>query len=269
MSYLEAVKKAIEAKEAKLANKGQKSNIKYFKPEMGSTNIRFLPYTDPVNGLPWQEMHFYDAKNLSKYRMISPSFFNEEDAILDFYNEQRKTREGWLLVKDLKPKDRYFFNIVVRGKEAEGAMLWEVSKDVKDALQVIIVGDENAEEDIFSVENGFDFALTVSQATDQSGKPRTFNGYPVKKYTLTQKRNKSPLSKDKELVKSILESSINVYEHFKAMCPNKEKITEALENFANSLKTADAPSVSTNKEPSSDEELVTANEQKLASVFGI
>lgn len=267
MSYLDAVKKAIEAKEA---SKGQKSNIKYFKPEIGSVKIRFLPYTDPTNGLPWQEMYFYDCKKLSKYRMVAPSYFGEADPILDFYNDQRKTREGWLLVRDLKPRDRYFFNIVVRGKEADGPLLWEVSKDVKDMLQTALINEENAEEDIFSLESGFDFTLTVAQATDNNGKPRTFNGYAVKKFTLTQMRNKSPLSKDKAQVKSIMDNAVNIYENFKNMCPDNDKMTQALEKFASTLSSTENGTSAADELPvPSDEDITSANEQKLASVFGI
>lgn len=271
MSYLEAIKKAVEAKKAKEQQK--KSNVKYFKAEIGVHTIRFLPYTDPTNGLPWQEMHFYDSRSLSKFRMVTPSFFGKEDAILDFYNQERKTREGWLLVKDLKPRDRYFFNVLVRGKEAEGPMLWETSKEIKDQLQTIITMEENSEEDIFSPETGFDFVLTVTQATDNTGKLRVYNNYPVKKFSLVQKRNKSQLSKDKAVTKSIMEGIVNVYEMFENLCPDNKTIQEALEAFALSLSKGGSSSTKVEAEamdsPISDDEATDATQKKLAAAFGI
>ncbi len=272
---IKAIQDALNKVKTKGSGSEGDSKVKYFKPDIGVHNIRILPYSDPETGMPFQEVYFYDTRKLSKYRMVAPHQYGQPDPIRDLWNEERKTREGWMQVKDLKPRDRYFANVIVRKKDGdEGPMVWEFSRETRDEMLKKLILEDFQDEDLFSPETGHDFSLTVTQAKDASNNPREFNGYPVKKLSIDVRAKASPLSKDKTQATKWLTEAPNLRELFEARLPSTEQIEEALETFAKSLVPSDAPSPATDAESTEIVEQAISeaekrNEAKLAGAFGL
>jgi len=135
---LDAIKQKIADLSGGRKMSDQKKNrpkLNWFKPGLGPNNqvktyeIRFLPYQD-ANGQPFQEVSYYDNKELSEHRLVAPAQFSMEDPIFELLNELRKegSRESWRLWGTLRPKDRFYAPIFVRGEEDKGVQVWELNR---------------------------------------------------------------------------------------------------------------------------------------------
>lgn len=216
----------------------EKTKINWAKFDIGTYDVRFVPLLDGNgNALaqPFFEVSYYDNKDLSEKRFVSPSQFGMEDAIKETAMElaKDKSREAWLVRKKLTPRERYYAAIVVRGQEEKGLQIWELSPKLCKDIYGILVHPDYADEDMFSVESGYDFTVTVA-ATD-----KTFNNYPVKEIKLQPRRKASKLLPKKEQVEALMKGMPNFEAYFKAQVKSPEEMVQIRDNFL-SIQSADA-----------------------------
>jgi len=210
---------------------GERAKINWWKPEIGSHDIRFLPLLSAdgtPNPQPFFEVSYYDSKELTEKRFVAPAQFGGTDPLREAaleYAKDKKNRSSWLAWKKLTPKERYYAAVLVRGQEEKGVFVWELSPKICKDIYAILVHPDYAEEDMFSTENGYDFTLTVS-ATD-----KTFNGYPVKDIKLQPRRKSSKALPKKELVETVMKQIPNFEAYFKAQVKSEEELLQIRENF--------------------------------------
>ena len=112
---------AIKAKlnELQTSNKGGGDTKLFWKPPVGKSQIRIVPYAFD-KGNPFQELYFH--YEIGKKTMISPSSFGRPDPILEFAEKLKKSgdKEDWKLGRKIEPKFRCYVPIIVRGAESEG-----------------------------------------------------------------------------------------------------------------------------------------------------
>lgn len=230
MSYnLDAIKAKISALSG-AQKSGDKTKIKWHKPELGTYDVRFIGLVDEAGeplSQPLLEIAFYDNKDLGDRRFVAPSQYGLPDPLKEVALELAKDRskEAWQVRKKLTPRERYYAAIVVRGKEEEGVQIWELSpKLCKDVYQYFVMPDY-ADEQLFSVENGFDFTVTVSP-TD-----KTFNNHPVKEIKFVPRRKASKLAPKKEQIEALVKQIPNLTAYFKAQVKSEDELVKIRDAF--------------------------------------
>lgn len=210
----------------------------YFKPELGpngapnSYNIRFLPYRDQ-NGQPFQEVVYYESKQLSDKRFVAPSQFGLEDPIAELERELSKDRsdEVWQTRKELRGRTKFYAPILVRGQEDKGWQLWEFSQTTAQEVYAYLAHEDYESEDLMDPYTGYDWSLDVTD----SGKK--FNGYTVKSLNLKPRRKSSPIfgtgKGDKAAIEALVAEVPNLAEVYRKFCPSTEKCKAIIENFLN------------------------------------
>lgn len=230
MSYnLEAIKAKISALSG-APKSGEKAKINWWKPQLGTHDIRFVPLTDGSgNALaqPFFEVAYYDNKDLGDRRFVAPSQYGQPDPLKEVAMElaKDKSKEAWLVRKKLTPRERYYAAVFVRGEEDKGIQVWEISPKVCKDIYSLLVMPDYADEDLFSVENGFDFTVSVT-ATD-----KTFNGHPVKEIKLVPRRKSSKLAPKKEQIEALVKQVPNFEAYFKAQVKTEEELCQIRDNF--------------------------------------
>lgn len=212
--------------------KNDRPKLTWFKPKLGPNDspnvyeIRFLPYTD-ANGQPFQEVSYYDNKDLSEHRLVAPAQFGMEDPIFELLDELRKegTRESWRLLGTLRPKDRFYAPILVRGEEDKGVQIWELNSKILKDIYSILAHPDYADEDMMDPENGFDFRLTVTDSGQKFGK------FTVKIYDIQPRRKSSPIASTKKARDEIVNSVPALEDYFKSMVRDAEFLNKVVENF--------------------------------------
>ena len=260
---LDAIKAALKGAKAKEGGSSAESTMKlpYWKAEIGEHELRLMPYSDST-GLPFQEVKFYEK--LSKYRLVAPSSFGLPDPVKDMFDEKRKTKEGWTIAKNLRPRERYFALVIDRAHEEKGVQIWEFSKDVRNDFFGIFIHKDNVDDDMTNVNTGYDFTVNITQKIDANGKPATFNGYAVKAIKPTARKKPSKLSSNKENIDKWTKQMINLEEVFKTQVKTPEELFEVLENYVVTLLSAE-PAQSTTTTNSAKTQSATA---KIDAVFG-
>lgn len=181
---------AIKSKLAAMDNQSSKrEKIDYekifWKPANGSHQIRIVP-SKFNRAMPFKELLFHYG--IGKYPMIALSNFGEQDPIVEFVNELKKSsdKDSWSLAGKLSPKMRVFAPVVVRGEEDKGVRLWGFGKEVyKTLLQ--LAEDEDVG-DYTDLTNGFDIKVNITP------------GNPYPSTTVNIKPKMSPLSDNNTLV---------------------------------------------------------------------
>jgi hypothetical protein len=223
---LDAIKAALtQGDKPATATNGVKMN--YWKAPMGEHDIRFLPIPGTTDE-PFQKVAYYDK--LTERRIVAPYEFGLTDPIKDQFDVLRKTKEGWEIAKHLRGKERYYGVVLVRGEEDKGPQVWEFSKETRDAVYGILTHKDNSDEDMLSPDVGYDFTCSVTPVIE-NGKPRLFNGQPVRQINLQARKKPSPLSKDKAQAKKWLDAVPNLREMFVKQCKSGEELVEVIENF--------------------------------------
>lgn len=155
---------AIKSKLAAMDNQNSKrEKVDYekifWKPGNGSHQIRIVP-SKFNRAMPFKELLFHYG--IGKYPMIALSNFGEQDPIVEFVNELKKSsdKDSWSLAGKLSPKMRVFAPVIVRGEEEKGVRLWGFGKEVyKTLLQ--LAEDEDVG-DYTDVTNGFDIKVNIT-----------------------------------------------------------------------------------------------------------
>ena len=226
---LKQIAEELEKEKSKAAEKDKKNNakLKYFKPEMGRYDIRFIPFRE-AGKQPILEIGFYEK--LQKMRLVAPCTWGLEDPVKEIFEEVRKKKDGWDLAKTLKPRERYFAVIINRAQEEEGPLVWEFSKAIRDRLYTILTSKKYAKKDLLSITNGFDFELKVSPEI-ADGVIKKFNGFPVKKFDLDTGEEDIPLHPDPKVVEKWMSSLPDIEGTNRKYCKSPEELTEILANY--------------------------------------
>lgn len=157
----------------------------FWRPTPGKHTIRVVPSVDNP-AYPFKELYFHYG--ITKFPMLALTNWGEQDPIVDFINELKKTsdKENWSLAGKLSPKMRIFAPVIVRGEEDQGVRLWGFGKNIYKTL-LALAEDEDVG-DYTDVVNGWD--LVVEQI------PST----PYPETTVRIKPKQTPLSDNNALV---------------------------------------------------------------------
>jgi len=192
----------------------------FWKPEPGKTQIRIVPYKFNKDN-PFQELFFhYQFENKT---MVSPVTYGRPDPINEFSTKLKSTgvKDDWIQGKRLEPKMRTYAPVVVRGQENEGVKFWGFGKTVYQELLSIIADPDYG--DITDAINGRDITvekMTPAEAGNQYGKT-----------TIRVKPNMTPLTEDKEQLKSMIESQVDINELYTE--PSYDDLKEVLDRYMN------------------------------------
>ncbi len=229
---IKAIKEKLNALSQTKKASSDKPKINWWKATPGEHVVRFLPLYSADgtrHSQPFFEVVYYDHKELAERRFPSPSQYGLEDPIKDaaFLLGKDKSREGWLRSKKLQPKERYYAAIIVRGEaeEAKGVQVWELSPKLCKDIYALLVSDDYSQEDMFSVDKGFDFAVSVTP-TD-----KTFNGYQINDIKMIPKRKESKLFSDKAKIEAVQKQVPDFENFFKSQLKTTEEMHEIVANF--------------------------------------
>jgi hypothetical protein len=192
----------------------------FWKPEPGKTQIRIVPYKFNKDN-PFQELFFhYQFENKT---MVSPVTYGRPDPINEFSTKLKSTgvKDDWIQGKRLEPKMRTYAPVVVRGQESEGVKFWGFGKTVYQELLSIIADPDYG--DITDAINGRDITvekMTPAEAGNQYGKT-----------TIRVKPNMTPLTEDKEQLKSMIESQVDINTLYTE--PTYDELKEVLDRYMN------------------------------------
>ena len=192
----------------------------FWKPEPGKTQIRIVPYKFNKDN-PFQELFFhYQFENKT---MVSPVTYGRPDPINEFSTKLKSTgvKDDWIQGKRLEPKMRTYAPVVVRGQESEGVKFWGFGKTVYQELLSIIADPDYG--DITDAINGRDITvekMTPAEAGNQYGKT-----------TIRVKPNMTPLTEDKEQLKSMIESQVDINTLYNE--PTYDELKEVLDRYMN------------------------------------
>lgn len=166
----------------------------FWKPKVGKTQIRVVPSKrDKQN--PFLEVYLHYG--FTNFPLVALTTYGEKDPIDEFAKAQFKSadKEDWELGKKIKPKQRVFIPVIVRGEEEKGVRLWEFGKEVYTQLLSIAADEDYG--DFTDVVEGHDF--TVEGVEDSSF------GKTYIKAKILVKPKKTSLSDNADDVKRFLE----------------------------------------------------------------
>lgn len=231
MSYnLDAIKQKIQSLNSNGKTTEQKAKINWAKFGIGTYDIRFLPLVDGNGNTlaqPFFEVAYYDNKDLSEKRFVSPSQFGQPDPLKEVAMElaKDKSREAWLVRKKLTPRERYYAAILVRGEEEKGVQVWELSPKLCKDIYAILVHPDYADENMFSPTEGYDFSVSVT-ATD-----KMFNNFPVKEIKLQPRRKASKALPKADQLEAVMKQIPNFEAYFKAQVKSEEEMIQIRDHF--------------------------------------
>jgi len=181
----------------------------FWKPKLGQQTVRILP-RKANRDFPFTEVSFHQY-NVFKKNVYSLENFGEKDPVVqlvkDLYTEG--TEESKDLAKKLKPRTKYFANVIVRGEEGAGVRIWEFNKTTYEKLLSIMANDDYG--DITDLTQGTDLTVEGYNDVIKIGK-RDVTYVAV---NVTPKRNMSPVHSDAAKVQEYLESQKDILEIYK------------------------------------------------------
>lgn len=197
----------------------------FWKPKLGKQVVRILP-RKANKDFPFSEVSFHQY-NIFKKSIYSLENFGEQDPVVqlvkELYNEN--TEESKDLARKLKPRTKFYAQVLVRGEEGLGARIWEFNKTTYEKLLSIMADDDFG--DISDVTNGTDLTIEGYNDVIKIGK-RDVNYVAV---NVTPKRSISPISEDAALVQKVLENQKEITEVYKKH--SYDEIKTMLHNYIN------------------------------------
>ena len=193
----------------------------FWKPQPGKTQIRMVPYKFNKDN-PFIELYFHYSMGDNKTH-LSPISFGRPDPINEFAAKLKSTgdRDEWIQGRKLEPKMRTFVPMVARGQEHEGIKFWGFGKTVYQELLGFIADPDYG--DIADPITGRDIVVerqTPAEAGNQYGKT-----------TIRVKPNQLPLTEDKDVLKKMFDSQVDIKEIYTE--PTYEELKEVLKNYLN------------------------------------
>ena len=207
---------AIKAKLNQLNNNNDRRN-NLWKPEVGKTRVRIVPYVHRKDN-PFLELYFH--YDIAKRSMLSPVSFGNADPIVEFAEKLKKTgdKDEWLMGRKIEPKMRTYVPVIVRGKESEGVKFWGFGKTIYTELLSIVSDPDYG--DITDLLNGRDIDVEFT--------PAEGGGYP--KTAIRVKPNTSAATEDKAIAEKIMNQP-TITDIFPE--PTYEELEQALKDWMN------------------------------------
>jgi hypothetical protein len=215
---LDAIKQKLQAmQQASSGGGGNKASEHMWKPVVGKSQVRIVPYAFDKNN-PFQEMYFH--YEIGKRTMVSPSSFGRPDPIMEFAEKLKKSgdKDDWKLGKKIEPKFRIYAPIIVRGLEHEGVKFWAFGKQIYTELLSIISDPDYG--DITDLMNGRDITVEYTAAEKEGAFPTT---------AVRVKPNTSPATSDKEIAEKIVNGQKDLKELFTEL--SYDEMTDALQKW--------------------------------------
>lgn len=218
---IEKMRERLEA----LKNPKQRQNNKkdFLKIEENTTaQVRLIP---PKDGDPFKSFFFHYS--ITPGGALCPKAnFGEPCPVCDFVGKlfNDKTEDSVKMAKDLMRKQRFFSQVLVRGKEVEGVKLWSYSKTVyEDLLKAFVDPDIG---DITDPNEGYDIEVESKKT-------------PPKKFVDTKidvkRKSSALLPKGSDLnIEKLLSSAPDPSSIFKPV--SGEELVKMLEDFLNPVK---------------------------------
>jgi hypothetical protein len=202
---------AIRKKLGQLSGQNKKSTIMW-RPEEGKDyNVRIIAMPNN-DGQPFKDRWYYYGIGGDKAAAIlAPYQFGKRDPIQELITKLREdgSEASRELCKKLYPKMRTYAAVIVRGEEDKGVRLWAFGKMIYQDLLKLMLDEDYG--DITDPLEGRDVKVSV---TKQPGKQ-----YADTK--VTPRGTTSPLSKDKDQVKTWL-SAIPNLDDYEELTPVEE-----------------------------------------------
>lgn len=220
---LEKLRKQISDEEKR--GSSTEGTLSFLKFEDGEIKqIRILP---PVEGLgasdPFVELRNHWGMGPRGMEKIQcPRFYDEPQpcpvceriqALRDSTND-----EDINFISRSRLSKRYVFQVLVRGEEEEGSQLWETSYTVYTDIRTLFLDPDYGLE-MLDTEEGFDLKIQ-----------RIGAGLSTK-YSITPRRNSSPIDEDSDRTNEILESRINL-DTFGQFKFSREQIVSFMDGIA-------------------------------------
>jgi hypothetical protein len=223
---------ALKAKLDKMNNQGRggqnTSSSILWKPDNGKHIVRIIPWpeTMDVPDRPFIERWFYYGLG-NKYT-APPQ--NKPDPVRELRNMlfADRTAENLAMAKRLKPKQRAFVPVLVRGVSDTEVKIWSIGQvPYKQLLGYVIDQDWG---DITDINEGHDITVTIAE----SGK-KFEDGTPIKDVIVAPQPKKQPIFAEKSKIDAILAAVPDL----NALYPisTYEQLAEALDKFVSGAPT--------------------------------
>lgn len=170
----------------------------YFKPIIGEQTIRIVPFKTSPN-YPFVTVAYHN--DIIKKKYLALSNWGEKDPIVSFSEDLRSSDDKGErdMGYKLKPKERIFAQVLVRGQEHLGVRLWEFGREIEKELLKLFNNKNYG--DISDINEGTD--LTIEGVEDTF----TIPGKKPQKYikpSITPERNITPLADTQEEIDKYL-----------------------------------------------------------------
>lgn len=221
----------------------------FFKPQLGKQTIRIVP-NKLSKDFPFTEVIFHN-QNVFKKSIYSLENWSEKDPVVQLRKElytdtDAETKEtSYETAKKLSSRTKAFAQVIVRGRESEGVLLWEMNKTTYEAVLNILSQDDEYG-DITDIMEGTDLVVEGYTDTIQIGK-RKVDYVAV---NITPKRKTSPLSEEESVIEKWLTEQKNPLEIYKKY--SYDEIKQLLHEWINPEETSDTeetPKEETDEEP--------------------
>jgi hypothetical protein len=197
---------------------GGKNNNVFWKPEVGTHNIRILPAED---GDPVKELHFH--YNVDRGGVMCPKRnFGDACPICEFATSlfREGTPDSQDQAKKLFVTQRYYAPSVIRGQEERGPVLWSFPKSAYKAIIETILDEDYG--DVTDPKKGFDLKVTYVSKNFGKGDRVVFD-------SLQARPKPTALSDDDAKSAEWMENDIDVYKIFDRKTP--EEVQKVLDNY--------------------------------------
>jgi hypothetical protein len=247
MSKIDLIKERLNKLQSKNSSGGYEKidyTTIFWKPKLGKQVVRILPRKSNKD-FPFSEVTFHQY-NIFKKNVFSLENFGEKDPVVQLVRElyDENTESSKELARKLKPRTKYFAQVLVRGEEGLGARLWEFNKTTYEKLLSIMADDDFG--DVSDVTEGTDLTVEGYNDVIKIGK-RDVNYIAV---NVTPKRLTSPISEDAQLVQKVLESQKEITEVYKKY--SYDEIKKMLHDYINPQEQSTEEVVEAKKESSDD-----------------
>jgi hypothetical protein len=228
MSKIDLIKERLNKLQSKNASGGYEKidyTTIFWKPKLGKQVVRILPRKSNKD-FPFSEVSFHQY-NIFKKNVYCLENFGEKDPVVQLVRElyDENTESSKELARKLKPRLKYFAQVLVRGEEGLGARLWEFNKTTYEKLLSIMADDDFG--DVSDVTQGTDLTVEGYNDVIKIGK-RDVNYIAV---NITPKRNISPISEDASLVEKVLGTQKEITEVYKKY--SYDEVKKMLHDYIN------------------------------------
>ena len=247
MSKIDLIKERLNKLQSKNSSGGYEKidyTTIFWKPKLGKQVVRILPRKSNKD-FPFSEVTFHQY-NIFKKNVFSLENFGEKDPVVQLVRElyDENTESSKELARKLKPRTKYFAQVLVRGEEGLGARLWEFNKTTYEKLLSIMADDDFG--DVSDVTEGTDLTVEGYNDVIKIGE-RDVNYIAV---NVTPKRLTSPISEDAQLVQKVLEVQKEITEIYKKF--GYDEIKKMLHDYINPQEQPTEEVVEAKKESSDD-----------------